>query len=320
ALLATLLALCLTLAVQPALGDLAEGIALYETGNITAAQTIFADIVATQPDNAAAIYHLGVTQLAQSNLEEAVTSFEHAVKLDENVSAYHQRLGEALGSLAGDVGPLKQMRMAGRIHDAFERAVELDEENIEARFGLITYYINAPGIAGGSSKKAAVQAAAIQKLDPNQGHIAFASVYSNDGEHEKAEAAYRAAIEAAPEKSDAYLALGIMLTDQERFADAIKTYEDRLEIEPDDMAILYQLGRTASISGQFLEQGRTAFEAYTNGYIPKPGEPSVAWANYRLGLIHEHLGENDHARAAYETALALDPKHKQAKKALRRVR
>ena len=316
------LALTIVLApvASPALGDMAEGIALYEAGDVAAAQSVFVEIVAAEPDNAEAIYQLGVTQMAQSELEPAIESFELAVKLDQSNSTYHQRLGEALGSLAGNVGPLKQIRMAGRIHDEFKRAVELNEENIEARFGLITYYLSAPAIAGGSSEKALAQAEAIRKLDPGQGHIAFANVYADNGEHEKAVVSYRAAIAAAPHEQDAYLALGIALTEQQRFDEAMQVYDDWLKITPDDMSITYQVGRTASIAGRFLDKGRVAFESYTDGYKPGPNEPSLAWAHYRLGLIHEHLGDTEQARAALETALQLDNKHKQAKKALRRVR
>lgn len=299
--------------------SLAEGLTLYEAGDIAAAQSVFAGLAAKDPDNAEVIYHLGLTQMAQDNIDAAIDSFERAVDLDANQSRYFQLLGEALGSKAGNVGPLKQMAMAGRIHDAFENAVELDGNNIDARFGLITYYLNAPAIAGGSVEKAMRQAEAIQRLDAIRGQIALASVYSDQGQFDKAEAAYRQAIAGSPGEQDPYLALGIQLTGQERYADAIAVYAAGLEKLPDNMSINYQVGRTASISGQFLDQGRLALEAYISRYKPRADEPSLAWASYRLGLILQHLGRIDQARAAFKAALNMDPKHKEAKKALRSI-
>ena len=300
--------------------DLARGVALYDAGDAEAAQAVFSAIAETDSGNAGAVYHLGVTQMELGQLDAAIESFERAVELDDGQSRYHQGLGEALGSKAGEVGVLKQMRMAGRIHDAFERAVELDEDNVEARFGLITFYLNAPGIAGGSESKALEQAEAIRERNPAGGHRALAMVYVQQEEHDKAEAAYRAALAAEPLERDTYLGLGIYLTERERYAEAMEIYDAWLENHPEDMGVNYQVGRTASISGQFLDRGRTAMEAYATEYKPRPGDPSLAWANYRLGLIVQQMGEPDAARAALEKALDLDPKHKQAKKALRGLR
>lgn len=312
--------LLLSLHAGNVLADMARGIELYEAGEVVAAGKVFADLAATHPGNAAAFYQLGITQMAQSHYDDAIESFERAVTLDDSVAEHYRRLGEALGSLAGEAGPMKQMRLAGRIRNAFIRAVEIDGSNIDARFGLMTYYLQAPGIAGGSSEKAGQQAAAITQLDAARGHLAYAAVYSGNGDHQRAEQAYRDAIAAQPDERDAYLALGIALTEQTRYVDAIQVYEQRLQSAPDDMATLYQVGRTASVSGEFLDAGQAALEAYVARHAPKPGEPSLAWGHYRLGTIYQHQGDKKQASEAYESALAADPKHKQAKKALRSLR
>jgi hypothetical protein len=53
---------------------------------------------------------------------------------------------------------------------------------------------------------------------------------------------------------------------------------------------------------------------------PKPDEPSHAAAHWRLGQIAELRGDVTTARQAYVTASAMDPKFKQAKEALARVK
>ena len=52
-------------------------------------------------------------------------------------------------------------------------------------------------------------------------------------------------------------------------------------------------------------------------YQPAAGEPSLAWAHYRLGLIYSHREDHAAARREYQAALELDPKHEQAKQALK---
>ncbi len=49
---------------------------------------------------------------------------------------------------------------------------------------------------------------------------------------------------------------------------------------------------------------------------PSKTNPSHASAHWRLGMVYENKGKKDLARKEYESALALDPKHKEAKKAL----
>ncbi len=299
---------------------LAQGVKLYEAGNVAASEAVFAELAAADPDSAEAVYHLGLTRMELGRLDPAIASFERAIELDPSQSRYHQRLGEALGSKAGQVGVLKQMGLAGRVHDAFERAVELDPKNLEARFGLITFYLNAPGIAGGSAARALEQAEAIRAENAALGYRALAQVYVQQEEHDQAEAAFRAALESAPDDRDTYFGMGIFLTGRGRHTEAMEIYDAWLEHHPGDMGITYQVGRTASIAGEFLDRGRTALTAYATGHTPTPGEPSLAWANYRLGLILEQMGEPGAARAALQKALDLDPKHKQAKKALRNLR
>lgn len=298
--------------------DLTRGVGHLESGEIDKAQSILEAIATAQPDNAEAAYQTGRTYQQQGDMKGAIRWFERATELDENNSMYFLKLGEARGTLAGEVGMFKAMRMAGKVKSAFEKAVALDPDNIDARSGLVTYYLNAPGMAGGSTDKAFEQAEEIAKRDALRGHFSRAQVYDKKGDADNTEREYRAAIALGAEDHDPYLALGIFLTDQKRYADAMATYDQWLEKHPDDLSVTYQVGRTASIGGDFLERGQKAFEKYLAGK-PTIDMPSHAWAHYRLGLIHNYQGQKPAARAAFEQALTLEPKHKEAKRALKKL-
>jgi len=299
--------------------DLQQAITLYEQGDLDAAESQFKGIQSADPGRADSYYYLGLIEQSRGEFLSAAKLFEKATERDNQQSVYYQALGEAYGSAIQNVSFLKQMKMSGKIKKAFEKAVELDGDNIDARAGLVTWYVNAPGIAGGNPEKAREQAMEIARRNTFRGHLAMASVFRTEGEDEAAEREYRAAIEESPDEMDAYLVLGLFLTSKENYAEAMQVYDEGLERNPAAMDLAYQVGRTASISGEFLERGKSALTAYLD-YTPLPEEPGLDWANYRLGLIYQQLGDKEQARQCYQRALALNADHSEAKKALKKIK
>jgi tetratricopeptide (TPR) repeat protein len=298
--------------------SLQQAVSLYEQGALDEAQAKFESLQNADPKHAETYYYLGLIQQSRGEHMEAAEYFEEAVDLDQQQSRYYQGLGEAYGSASQNVSTFKQMRLAGKIRDAFKRSVELDGDNIEARSGLIIYYVNAPAIAGGSEEKALEQAREIGKRDTFRGHLALAAVYQSQDDDQATEREYRAAIKDSPDEMRAYQALGIFLTSKERFDEAMAVYESALKANPGDMGVTYQLGRTASISGDYPERGVAAFTRYLE-YTPLPDEPGLDWANYRLGLIYQDQGNVEQAKLYYQQALAINADHPEAKKALKKI-
>jgi hypothetical protein len=63
----------------------------------------------------------------------------------------------------------EQFFLARKIRTHFERAVEVNPDNIAAQFDLMEYYLQAPAYLGGSAAKARSQAEEISKLDGKAG-------------------------------------------------------------------------------------------------------------------------------------------------------
>ena len=54
-------------------------------------------------------------------------------------------------------------------------------------------------------------------------------------------------------------------------------------------------------------------------HSPKPDEPSLASAHYRLGMLYEKKGSRDLARREYSAALELDASRRDAREALKKI-
>ena len=154
-----------------------QAVSLYDDGKLEQAQKEFENLNRNDPKHAETFYYLGLVQQSRGEYLEAGKLYDQAIELDDKQSKFHLGRGQAYGSAAGNASFFKQMRLAGKIKSSFERAVELDADNVDARSGLIVYYLNAPGIAGGSEEKAEQQAIEIGKRDVFRGHLAMANIY-----------------------------------------------------------------------------------------------------------------------------------------------
>jgi tetratricopeptide (TPR) repeat protein len=102
---------------------------------------------------------------------------------------------------------------------------------------------------------------------------------------------------------------------------AFTALERALALDANYPLALYQIGRTAALSGQQLDRG----EKFLRTYIAMPvreelENPSLAAAHFRLGTILEKKGDSAGARAEYEMALKIDPKQKLAREALAKLK
>lgn len=135
----------------------------------------------------------------QDKYEDAIKEFRAAVKLSPNNSMAHLWLARALGRKTEKSNPLRQAFMVGDVRSEFEKAVQLDPRNVDARSDLLEFYLEAPGVFGGGMDKARQQAEAIARLDPADGHNAWARIAEKEKRYNVAEREYRAAVAAKPD-------------------------------------------------------------------------------------------------------------------------
>jgi tetratricopeptide (TPR) repeat protein len=296
----------------------ADAVALYQQGKSAEAEVAFQKLAKTSPKNAQAQFYLGRLAFDRGNDESAGEYFEKAVSFEPRNSEYHLWLGRAYGIQAQKANIFSKASLAGKTKTEFEKAVELDPNNLDARSSLIDYYVFAPGIMGGSIDKAKQQAAEIAKRDPSRGVRETAKVYRLQKKWPEAEQIYAEAIRKNPADKDLRRDLGFLYQQSEQWAKAYQTFAVLVKDDPADMLSQYQIGRTAALSGQYLNEGEQALVKYL-AYVPKADEPPLKWAHMRLGSIYEKKKRNDLAKAEYQKAVALDPKFKEAKDALSKL-
>jgi tetratricopeptide (TPR) repeat protein len=261
-----------------------------------------------------AAFYLGQIAMEQNDAGKAVDWFEKAVDLNPRNSVYYDWLGRSYGDQAQHASKLKLPFLAKKTKSAWDKSIELDPNNLDARSDMILYYLRAPGFLGGGKDKAKAEAQEIKRRNPYRGAAAFIRVCSDTKDQPCLERELNFLASSYPDSSAGYTSLAVFYTNNKQFDKAFAIVEKLLSLKPNDAAGLYAYGRAASVSGMNLERGEQALKAYIAA--PIPTGPPVANAHYRLGLIFEKKGDKANARAEYQTAIRMDPAHADAKKAL----
>ena len=269
-----------------------------------------------------ASFEEGRRQLQLNEAGKAEKAFEKAIAVEPKIAVYHLWLGRAVGVQAANASIVRQPFLARRTKAEFEKAVELDPTLLDAREHLIIFYLQAPGVMGGSQAKARDQAREIAKHNTSRGHLAHASIAWHAKDTVATERAFRAAIAAAPDSAMPVVQLAVRLEAWGRATDAFALLGGFLARHPGDIPANFRLGRLATSTGQQLPRGEAAFRRLLAApeWEVAAGRPTRAAVHYRLGTLLEKSGRAADARAAYRAALTLDPKLKAAKDALDAVK
>lgn len=295
-----------------------SGIRLFDAGKFKEAKTVFEPALKTNVRDAAAAFYLGRIAMEERKNDRAAEYFETATKLDPKSSTYFLWLGRAYGREAQDANVLRQPGLAKKTKAAWERAIAIDSDNLDARADLIQYYMQAPGFLGGSTTKALEQADEIRKRNALRGYLELGALYERDKKLADAEKAY---LSASKEKSDRHVGeyrLGVFYQNTGAYEKAFELFESMLAANPSEAGALFQIGKTGALSGQRLARATEALEAYLQT-TPGRNDPSLAAAHWRLGMVHEKRQDRQRAKTEYESALRLDPTFKPATESLKKL-
>lgn len=234
-----------------------------------------------------------------------------------------RKLLEARADMAGmeieDASIFNKPSLAKKLASLCEAESRRDPANVMALQCLARFHLQAPSVVGGDKAKAEAAIAAVEPLDP-AGHLmlrAEQAFASGDG--------FKGMVilgEALPRLTTASPAVGIGLRrlNGGDLSGAVEAFDKATSLDPDLPFLLYQLGRTSAVTGERLELGRDALIRFLGGSAWMGGTNYRPAAHWRLGMIFEAMGDEVQAEKAYRRVLELDPRHKEAKVALKKLR
>lgn len=266
-----------------------------------------------------ALFVRGREQMRQRDFVSAAATFERAVALAPAEARLQQWYGRALGLSLQNAGLFKAMSSVGKVRAAFERAVQLEPENAEMREDLANFYLGAPAVVGGGRDKCRAQVEELRRRDGYRAALLDGEIALADKRLDEARAAWRRAGALAPAKAEPWIRLSRLEQQVQRWDDAFAAAERALKLEPRGVGALYVFGRAGATSGQRLDRAEAALRTFLT-LRPDFDDPSLAAGHYRLGGVLEKKGDLAGARSAYEAALRLDPKFKEVRTALDKMR
>lgn len=223
--LALVLSFVTTLNAAPDPAALGHARALYDVGRYAEATAAFEPLTRLDPRDATPLFYLGKLAVHRRDYPTALDLLARAAERAPRDSCIALWLGNAHAWSASVADGLKDRFGHGRKALAhYRRAVELDPDNVPARFALMNFYRHVPAVLGGGMNRAHEQAAEIARRDEIAG-------------------AYARALLAFHEK---------------KFSAAYDTLWQLLEKQPAHYGANFLLGRLAAASGEHRDEGEAA--------------------------------------------------------------
>lgn len=249
--------------------------------------------------------------------DRGIPSCERARDLEPKNSLYHMWLGRIYGEKADHAGIVAAAVLAKKVRTSFERAVELDPENWEARTDLAEFYFEAPAMVGGGKDKAQEQAKALMSENPGMAHWVLGRIAEKNKNLDAAEREYRAGIAATHSGTRALFDYASFLRRANRLDDmavALRPLEtapiDRPESLLDGANLLLRTDRDYALAVRLLRR------YFSHGTVE---EGPAFKAHDLLGQLLEKQGNRHSAAEEYRAALALFHNYKRAEESLKRV-
>ena len=268
----------------------------YRAKDYTAAVAAGAQAVKQDANNGNGHHIYGLSLAAVGRFSEAEDHLKRAVALKPSQASFHYDLGFVL---------FQQKKYDPSV-PALKRAVELDGENLMARFLLGRTYVSSHRslLIGNFSELALEQFNVVVKKNPRfpTVHYYIAQIHSNNGYVDKALQELQTEIDYHPANAQARVALGELMLKNDQIGQALEQLQQAEKHAPNVGLVHYTLAKAYRENGQ-LEK---AIESARRSASLDPLSPD---AHYLLGQLYQDKGQSDLAQQELE----LFQKYKSAK-------
>lgn len=205
---------------------------------------------------------IGRAYFMLGELKRATESFEKAVSVEPRRSEHWQWLGRTYGRRAESSSFVSAPGYASKACQNFERAVALDDRNIEALNDLFEYYLQAPGFLGGGLQKAEVLIDKIAAVDPVERHWALSRLAEERKDFQTAEFQLRRCFELAPRQMGRAVDLAKFLARRGRTSESEQVFEKARQIDPQHPTYLWERASLLVEQKRNPEEARRLLQQY----------------------------------------------------------
>jgi len=300
------------------------------------AQKQYESIIEKAPDSPIGYFRLGYLQRIRGQYDAALENFKKALSINPNlmdvftnVVAVHVARNEFDAAVAECQQQLERMadkpKLASLIYNlqagvylaadkkslaqqSFEKAVELNADNLKAYYALAGLYLSE-----NKQEQAIAQYKALLEVNPKQptAHMLLAAIYDLQDRFDQSEKHYRAALDINPDFVAAANNLAYILADHDKdIDDALKYARLAKEKLPNDPNVMDTLGWVYYKKALY----DSAIDEFTGCLEKMPDNPTVI---YHLGMAYYKKGEFEKARTELQKALELDKNFAEANEAER---
>jgi Flp pilus assembly protein TadD len=191
-------------------------------------ETLWRDSVAKSPKKARTHNNLGNILSDQGKLDEAISHFSEALRLDPESDKVHYNLGSAL-------------RKKGKIGEAithYQEALRINPHHLEARNNLGNALVDK-----GEFEEAVDHFSAALRLDPNskEVHYNLGNLYKTRRKFDEAIEQYEKALVIQPEYFDAMNNLALVYVKKGEYDKALPLYMKMIELQPNSFVAYYNM-------------------------------------------------------------------------------
>jgi tetratricopeptide (TPR) repeat protein len=292
----------------------------YEASDYVKAARLLQLAIEQHPRDAEIHLLLAKTYYESQHYDAAVASAETAVALDPQSSLYHEWLGKVYGEKASHAAMFSALSLARKARKEFEKAVELDNKNFSAYQALIEFDCSAPGIAGGGEDKARPEIARLAALDTAEGHYAAGNCRRQKKDFTAADAEFAQALELRPKSVELIYDIGDYAMKQSQAETLAIVAEQGEAIAPSDPRSLFYRAVALIIKNEHPDDSERLLVQYLKRAPLRNGFPPPWRVHEWRGRLYENQQNLQAAIQEYETALKLEPKNKNVREALKRLK
>jgi len=257
--------------------------------------------IAAHGDNADYQYRYSQALLGAGKNHQALRAIKKAISEAPRKAVYYRLMGQVYGALAQKANIFHAMGLAKDVLSSFRTAVKLAPENPKSLVDLAFYYIDAPGIVGGSLSKAKKIQHTLEKFDPLAALKVRAHEAVESHHYDRAMMLLRhaARLDKTPQSAQT---LAFLYIHRRRYGKGLGAFLSITQQSPEDARAWYWVGRASILSHSLYSEGIQALKHYVATPERPDTAPSLAFAHLRLGDLYLLTGKSHLACLEYAKA------------------